>query len=523
MATAKPKPAQILPIAYRPKLADLIQLPFTGSQPILSRDPAQPSTGQEVYKYALAALHPNIAQPLRLKVSGPFWVGWDLIVKNDYDENPGFEALDEAILRSLWEQLNNLENETFTNIAKSITYDSMVCGYSIAELTWHKRRADGYQNARSIKVHAPWEFDLWWDDVFRMNQLYYRRAGDWIKREELEYFCIATYPYQAHGNYYGRSVIVPVYHDVRLIEILEQAQSEGVRAVSLKAILFYYRAGHADDAKLEQFKQSLFNLDAGALIPLPATLKEGGGLDPIFEIKVLEDRASASGMALISDMLERLYKRVTRNMDLPDDLGFTTTNVGSLAKSREEGNLYMQEIVSTQEWIEGVVNRQILPMLVRYNFPSAFYGTYNLPQFKFKTVEENVLADIAAPMIQLYQSGLISKAEARAELGYEAGDDAAPDPEQPDQADDAPPSAEPETQLAQFDKVGGRRPGQEAERFQWVASIDEESCPDCIERNGSVATRAEWERRGLPRGTNASGNPATQCRDNCRCKVQKVL
>lgn len=47
-------------------------------------------------------------------------------------------------------------------------------------------------------------------------------------------------------------------------------------------------------------------------------------------------------------------------------------------------------------------------------------------------------------------------------------------------------------------------------RYRWIAVLVN-TCPDCIERHGEVATMDEWEKQGLPR----SGFSA--CKENCRC------
>lgn len=49
-------------------------------------------------------------------------------------------------------------------------------------------------------------------------------------------------------------------------------------------------------------------------------------------------------------------------------------------------------------------------------------------------------------------------------------------------------------------------------RYRWVAILIN-TCPDCLERHGTVKTWVEWEAEGMPR----SGQ--TVCKENCKCVI----
>jgi len=47
-------------------------------------------------------------------------------------------------------------------------------------------------------------------------------------------------------------------------------------------------------------------------------------------------------------------------------------------------------------------------------------------------------------------------------------------------------------------------------KYRWVAVLIN-TCPDCLERHGNIATWNEWEAQGLPR------TGQTVCKENCKC------
>ena len=47
-------------------------------------------------------------------------------------------------------------------------------------------------------------------------------------------------------------------------------------------------------------------------------------------------------------------------------------------------------------------------------------------------------------------------------------------------------------------------------KYRWVAVLIN-TCPDCLERHGNIATWDQWEAQGLPR------TGSTVCKEHCKC------
>ncbi len=411
------KPQYIQPLVheYRPEPGEFITRPSFGSTYIAPTDPHAPQQGYDTYKYALTALHPQVAPALRFIVEAPFWVDWSFQPVNNYDDNPEFEKADNLIIKLINYQIERLEHETFENTLKIIWSDAFIFGFSVSEMVFEFDNK--YVCVKSIKPHAPYDFNLYTDEGHNLDQLFYNRTGVYVNRSGLGKFLILTYPYLKHGNYYGQSGLQSIYFDVKVLDILERAKIDGVRRLSIRPLLHYYQSENMDAKDLQEMKKALYNIDSGSLIDLPATTDaEGKNLIPQHEIKVLEDRASAEGMALVTDMLDIIYKRINRTLGLPDDLGFSNAEIGSYAKAKEEMNLYTQTIVNNQGLIENFVNRQLVPALVRHNYPTILNDrNYKLPRMRFGSVEEDFDTAKADMINELINSGVISL---RSDLGW---------------------------------------------------------------------------------------------------------
>jgi len=394
---------------YRPTSGEFITRPIGGiSTNESSYDPWATTSGSSTKKYGYTALHPSVQPALKFLVEAPFWVDWDFHAQNDYEEFPQYESLDDDIIELLRRQVDSMEFETFTNSIKSIWKDALIYGFSVAELVygWDGR----FNMVEAIKTHSPFLFDLYTDAGNNLDQLHYSLGGVTIEKETLPKFVITTYPFIEHGRHYGSSILKSIYFDVKVIEILEQSYTEGSRRLSIKPMLHHWIAENLSKEDKEATEKALFDIDNGCVVSLPAMQDVDGKLVEQHRITVLEDRANWEGVRNIKDMLDILYKRVNRSLGLPDDLGFSTANVGSLAKAREEMNLYTQTIVNNQYFIESFANRQIVRAMVRYNYPGAIEdGNYKLPLFQFGSVEEEYDTAIVQNMIDMINAGILDR------------------------------------------------------------------------------------------------------------------
>lgn len=410
-----------IPPAPRPYVieeGDWIRARTLGIMPLRSPVPGDILNGLQAQRYALIAKNPVVKSALDTILIGVFWGRWEIESGNNYELHPEFEAIDDVMIKSIHAQTSTLEYETFDNVLRSIMRDSMVYGFSISEIIFNTEdeyAEVGEHRVKAIKTKAPFEFDFWVDEVGNLDRIYYRPFGLFREREELNKFVIATYPHLIDGNYYGTSEMQSILQDVQLLEVVEENQAQGIARLAVRPTILH-TAQNMSESEKGAIEQAIYNSTSGSLISLPASIDpETGELKKTHEITVMDDRASHEGVGLIKDVIDMLQKRVLRTLGVPDDLGYTSTDVGSLAKAKEEMNMFIARLIFKQKYIESVVNRQIIPAMTVYNWRD-LPRDYVLPRFKFGAMDEYYTAQMTEVSLRLYHEGILTADEVRENL-----------------------------------------------------------------------------------------------------------
>lgn len=389
-------------------------------QPINPRDNYLVTSGAETEKFSEILQNPVVRTALDARTNGVFWVPLSVEGRNDYTRYPQAQALDEQIIPFVEWVFDNQVYASLRDELKGLYEMGRDRGFVVAELVFAQE--NGWTYPESIKAKYSPDFEFYIDSYGNLNGFDYR-GGTRIEYEELQKYIIGVYPNLVDGNYYGQSLLQAIYHDVKLLELLEEFQTRGMKYLSIRPIIHYYESTERSETRIANIRELLFAMEAGSVLSLPMDNppKEGGGANIYFdEIKVLEDRASPKGLELMTRMIDFIQQRINRRLGVPDDLGLSPTETtGSYAKAGVEFQMSMAPLLQDQEWIESVINRQIIPAILRYNF-SAFPRWYRLPAARFSPIEE----DVQATQIQVYaeaiKAGIIQASEpfVREALGF---------------------------------------------------------------------------------------------------------
>lgn len=397
---------------YKPKPKLSTYIPPEGIKGVTPYVPAtqfDASSGSFATRYTEISLFPLVKMGLDLRIAGALASGWSIKIQNDYDLYPTFEALDKLILHDILDQLGELQDD-FNNIIKEILYQSMVYGFTIAEKSFDNVKSQWEMHR--LKVLPSFQFDIYTDAYNIIEKLFHLASGRWVQEDVLEKFVIATYPFDINGNPYGRSELQSIYNDVKLLEILEQYRAKAIQYLCVKPIIYRYNP-ERDDTIVGAARNSVYNLESFSIISLPLSQNpsDPSGAPIIDDIlEVLEDRASSDGLAAVENVIDQIQKRILNALGIPDDLGFTTQPIGSYAKSQTELTMFNSRILNDQSYLEGIINRQIIPSLVHYNWRH-LPDTYVLPKFQFHTIEEDTHATIVTTLVELITAGIISPNE----------------------------------------------------------------------------------------------------------------
>ena len=381
--------------------------------PSLNREPFVVRSGSETRKYWEIKVHPVVKIGLDFIKIGTFWPGFDIHPGNDYtiDKGKVHEDFDKEVIEEIKNQIDTWKLDSFKNNLESLLDNALTSGFVGAAEKLFEQADDGHTKMWGIRTHTPFEFELYTDPYTNLNKFQWLGSGQFVVGDELTKFVTAPWPYLSNGNHYGVSELQSILHDVKALEIIEEAEIRGIQALTVRPIIHWYLANATNQDELALVREALQKSDMLATVSLPSdgAFRENalGELQKNHLFEVLEDRASHDGVELIRDVIDMLQKRILRNMGIPDDLGFSTSTVGSYAKAKEEMNMFLARLKRYQEWVENLVNKQILPDMITPNFELP--EGYRLPQFRFNQVEEDKLQTMSDTLMKLYDSGHVDR------------------------------------------------------------------------------------------------------------------
>lgn len=398
--------------APKPPSEELAVVSYTRTENYLTgRHPFDISKGKDALKYAEYARHPIVQDALDRIMSGVFWPEMGLSPVNDYTKNPDFEALDQQITARIEQLFAGLKNETFINVLKSLLRNAMIYGYSVAEMTWDKD-AEGKWTLQSIKPKPSWNFSFEVEGNDELKTLIYEGDGQRIEGEDISNFVIGVWPYLEHGNYFGTSVINAVSYEIDQLEALKRLRLQGSSQSVKRKMVIHYLPREKSNTELSKQTAQLkaFASDAD-MIQLPATTDADGKLIEQYKIHILEDQPSHTALEQITLAIDGLTLDIKRGLGIPDNIGSTSVSVSSFAKdSSVEYDIFAATIGGVVQWVEDLVNRQIIPAILKYDFPALPAG-YKAPVWKVAEKEEKYQKEIVEYYAGAIDAGIVDATE----------------------------------------------------------------------------------------------------------------
>jgi len=372
-------------------------------------------TGYDLYTemYMDTRIH-GIEQIIRRTLfSVPFQVGYN-------DKDP------DEIVDFINDNFENIENDNFNNILKNLL-DARVYGFKVAEKVF---KNDGSKLRLSkIKVYPSSYFNFQTDGKHNLEYVILHQGDgkqEKFKRDEfLRKFVYFVYPYILDGNFYGQSVLKPLYPTWRAKKRLNIITPIAYELRSLPPVIAKY-AQTLNGGKAAAENVSL-NIKDNTSIQLPSRVGEKGELQPLIELSFLE-----GGFANYEDLrkqIDEYDKDISRGLGVPDDIGYTSTDTGSNAKARTQIEVFYDLIIQEQERLEDLVNKQIIKQLIEVNFGQQ----KEYPKFKFVRTNYNLLQLKIAILTELKAAGIKVKQDYIKEfIDMPIEDDVLEKPEIPD-------------------------------------------------------------------------------------------
>lgn len=189
----------------------------------------------------------------------------------------------------------------------------------------------------------------------------------------VEWFHIFTYPAVRPPNFhYGESDLHRIYREWRTKDLLIQYRNLGLENFAFPIVLVdydetRYRQGTAE---WDQLMAMISGIKDDARVALPAGRNPvDGSLMPGVKISFLQPDYSGNGFQAFQQAIESENKAITRNLGLPDDLGFTDSGNGSYAKAREESTMFWQTVADIANKLEANIQK-LVDKMIAVNFPN---------------------------------------------------------------------------------------------------------------------------------------------------------
>jgi hypothetical protein len=199
-------------------------------------------------------------------------------------------------------------------------------------------------------------------------------------------FAVCPYPTIRNANWYGQSLLQPIARDIALLDIVEESAVRAIQSLSVRPII-HQVPPESSEEDVSDIHAALTNTGSNGVITIPLLERSIGpdGGETVLEtqrIQVLEDRASGEGMDAIEFLLNYYPTRITRALGVPDDLGLTTTNSGSYAKSQTEDEAVVNPVhAQDRDYVINFFNTYVIPWMIKPNERFLPPG-YRLPRFK---------------------------------------------------------------------------------------------------------------------------------------------
>ena len=367
---------------FRPDESDYAIASFTGTIPQIQWDHVDVQSGTQAKKYTDILRNPVVKSALDTLIAGTFWAEGKVVAQNDYEKHPFFELMDDVIVARIKQNLENLQYETFKNVLKSMLWAGFGFGFALAELIWKKK--PGEYCLKSIKTKPSYNVTFYVDEKDNLQSIYWTPRGWFLDPRK---FLRGTWPWLQNGNYYGVSDLQCIYGDVKLLELIERLRAEGTQHLMIKTVIHHYLATGRQQNVTQSAIQAVDSIESKSILHFPADTDKDGKLNPQDQITVLDSRAEKQALDDVTEIINQLEKRIKRALCVSDDMGMTDVSTGSYAKSKTEFDLFLAKVEKCQEWICDLVNRQIIPKIVKYNFPEMMEG-YQLPKWTFSSTEE---------------------------------------------------------------------------------------------------------------------------------------
>lgn len=282
--------------------------------------------------------------------------------------------------------------------------DSKIYGYKCAEIIWGSEESKWIPS--QLKFKHSYLFDFDYDEYGNLNEVliayYVGNDGKLVGEDINKKILMMIWPYAKDGNYYGSSILDSIYLQYYQKYNIERSwqtylQNFGTPIIEIKYDSDDLKSAEKDDLKdmAENWQDQMWFLTPGK------RNKQTGELKGKFELIMHEVKATSTDA--YEKSIRYLDQCIKRKMLLPDNVGYTTTDTGSYAKSQTELSVFEKVVRYHHGKLEDWINLLIRQVHI-YNF-----GEQDVyPEWKFEEIDKNLTDTMLNTLIT---TGIVDPAE----------------------------------------------------------------------------------------------------------------
>jgi SPP1 gp7 family putative phage head morphogenesis protein len=266
------------------------------------------------------------------------------------------------------------------------TLDAKMYGYKCAEIIWASK--DGKWVPEQLKFKHSYLFDFDYDEYGNLQELlvgYYVGNDGKVTGEDIaKKFMIMVWPYAKDGNYYGQSVLDAVYLQYFQKYNIERYWATYLQNFGMPIVELKYDVDDIKSAELDTLKELAENWQNNMYFLTPSKRHKTTG-ELLGKVEFVPHEVKATSTDAYEKSIRYLDQCIKRKMFLPDNIGYTTTDTGSYAKSQTELSIFEKNVKYHHGKLEDWIN-PLIRMVHDFNFGPA--ETY--PEWKFEEADKNL-------------------------------------------------------------------------------------------------------------------------------------
>lgn len=328
--------------------------------------------------------------------------GWDIIPAKE-DENLSIEQA-EFIGYVLEDGYDGLFDMALEEILSAMQY-----GFSVTEKLYKIIPKGEYANKiglKTLKTRPPHSIEFHLDkkgNILKDGLQQWQPDG--VVSLPQDKFIVYSYR-PKFGNPYGQSDFRDAYRSWFVKDKLIRFEAIYLERHGNPLITAQYVRGVAPDTQ-DDILTILKNLQAKTVARIPA------------DVEITMHEVKKNGEKAFELAISSHNTYITRAFLLPELLGFTDRNTGSLALGKEQFNLFFITVESWQKQIEDLVNERLIKDLIDFNYSNVS----EYPKIKFKPLSESDKSKLYEIWLKALKEGAVKAIEEdekflREELGF---------------------------------------------------------------------------------------------------------